>query len=116
MPALQARRLRITLRSEIHVTEREGTVGGRARNQILEELEVARLRQRSLAVAHAHAQETANAVVVRCLKERAPHVGLPWHLVISGDRLAGCRNRRRLHVRCRTRHTQLQGWDAATLT
>ena len=66
----------------MHVTEPEDAVGGRARNRVHEEREVARLRHRSLAaVSHARGQETANAVVVRCPKERAPHVGLSWLLL-----------------------------------
>ena len=45
---------------------------------------------RSLAaVAHVHCQERADAVVVRCLHKRAPHVGLPWHLLVRGETIAG---------------------------
>ena len=58
---------------KMHVAESEEMVSGRARNWVHEEREVARLRQRTpAAVAHAHHQETANAVVVRCLQERVP--------------------------------------------
>ena len=45
------------------------------------------------AVAHAHCQVAADAVVVRYLKERAPHVGLTWQLVIRRDIFAGVRLR-----------------------
>ena len=57
---------------KVHVAQREELVGGRARHWVHEEREVARLRQRCLAaVAHAHCQVAADAVVVRCLEERA---------------------------------------------
>ena len=80
---------------KVHVAQREELVSGRARHWVHEEREVARLGPRSLAaVTHAHCQETADAVVVRCLKERAPHVGLALQLLVRGGFFAGGRLRR----------------------
>ena len=95
MPALQACCLRRAFVLQVHVARCEELVGGRPRHRVHEEREVARLRQSSLAaVAHVHCQERADAVVVRCLQERAPHVGLPWQLRIRGGTIAGGRPRR----------------------
>ena len=74
MPALQACYLRHTFVLKVDVAQREEQVGGRACHWVHEESEVARLRQRSLAaVAHAHCQVAADAVVVRCLKKSRHH-------------------------------------------
>ena len=74
MPALQACCLRGAFVLQVHVAQREELIGGRPRRWVHEEREVARLRQSSLpAVAHAHCQKHADAVVVRSLQKR-PHV------------------------------------------
>ena len=86
----------------------------RASHRVHEEREVARLRQRCLAAVKAHRQETADAVV-HCLKERAPHVGLAWLLLVRGDIFAGGRRRRENHSCCITRHKR-SSWSTATLT
>ena len=49
MPELQALCLRVALLRDIHVTQREETVGGGTRDGVHEEPEVTRLRQRSIA-------------------------------------------------------------------
>ena len=91
MPALQARCLRET--SLLSHNVRNWTAG--ARHQVHKEREVARLRQCCIAaVAHAHCQKRANAVVVRCLQKRAPHVGLSWQILIRKETIAGGRPRR----------------------
>ena len=104
LPALQACCLRHTFVLKVHAAPREELVGGRARHRVDDEREVARLRQRCLAaVAHNHCQVAANAVVVRCLKEQAPHVGLTWQLLIR-DLFAGERLRREDNWCCVARH------------
>ena len=66
--ALQACCLRHSFVLKVRVAQREELVGGRARHQVHEEREVARLRQRCIAaVAHAHCHVAADAEVERCL-------------------------------------------------
>ena len=113
-PALQACCLRRAFVFQVHVAHREELVGGRPRHRVHEEREVARLRQSShAAVAHVHRQERADAVVVRCLQEEAPHVGVPWHFVVRGDRFAG--GRLRLNSCCSTRRNR-SSWSTPSLT
>ena len=60
-------------------------VGGGTRQRVHEDREVARLRQSSLAaVAHAQCQHRADAVAVCCLQVGAPHVGVPWQILVRG--------------------------------
>ena len=64
---------------QVRIAQGEELVGGGTRHRVHEDREVARLRQSSLAaVAHVQRQQRADAVVVRCLQEGAPHVGVPW--------------------------------------
>ena len=58
------------------------------------------------AVAHAHRQVAADAVVVLCLEERASHVGLTCQLLIRSDIFVGGRLRR--GNSCCMRHSALQ--------
>ena len=103
VPALQARRLRITLLLKMHVIKLEEAVGGRARNRVHEEREVTRLRQRSLAtVAHAHGQETTNTVVVRCLQDCPGTSSSEESASLAAESAGDC-------TRAAARHTQLQG-------
>ena len=80
---LQARPLRVTLLCDMHVTEREETVGGRTRNRFHVEREVARIggtctwpRNRPFC------GDTFP-------QEKAPHVALTRRLVVERARLAG---------------------------
>ena len=89
MPALQARYQRRALVLHVHVAQGEELVGGRTRHWVHENREVARLRQSSLAaVARVHRQQRADAVVVRCLQEGEPHVGVPWQVLEEAPSLA----------------------------
>ena len=98
MPALQACCLRDAFVRKVHVAQRAEQVGGRARHRVHEEREVACLRQRM-----------PDAVVVRCLKDWAPHVGLTWQLLTRRDLLAGGRLQQREDNSCNiTRHGALQ--------
>ena len=97
---------RVALLREVLVTEREETVSGGMRH---EDREVARLRQRSLAaVAHAHGHVAPDAVVVSCLQQRAPRVGLAQLLVVGVAHLDSGSRRQGHRLCCRTRHSQHQ--------
>ena len=95
MPALQARCLRCAFELQVHVVQGEELVGGGPRHRVHEDRLVTRLRQSSLAaVARAECQHRAEAVVVRCLQTEAPHVGVPWQILVRGSTIAGGRPRR----------------------
>ena len=57
-------------------------------------------------MARDHCQNTADAVVVTLPPgAEAPHVGLPWNLLVRGDRFAGGRPRCGLNSHCSTRRS-----------
>ena len=58
----------------------------------------------SAVVTHAPRQVVADAVMIRCLEKRAPHIGLTWQLLSRRDLFACGRLRREDNSSCNTRH------------